>query len=277
MNSNLVFINSYNRISGNTSNFNIDISNQINNDIKYEKISLVNISLPKTYYLINNTSNILIINENGNDYYITIQNGNYSLLSLCAYLNIPSNLSNYGVSYSYNFTPNIQTGKILITVSNNMSQDVIFKFGHDENMALILGFDEINYTFNNSLLSPNICNFELTNSISLCCDIVENQILFNFTPNVLAYNYINFQNNNIEMTSKKINKVFNNTINFYLIDNISNKNIDLNGINYAFTIILFTNDIKNIYYKLQLEDYLINTYLKKLDIEKEEYKKILDK
>lgn len=268
--SDIIFINSYNRANGNSDNFTVNISNQLKSNNEYEKISLVNCSIPKSYYLINNTSNELIINENGIDYYVYIQNGNYSMLSLCNYLNTASNLSQYGVSYSYNFNPNIQSGKITITVSNNNGNDVIFKFGNDNNPGLILGFEEVDYTFNSAIVSPNICNMELTNSISICCDIVENEILYSITPNVLAYNYINYQNMNLEYTSKKINKQIRNNIRIYLLDNISGKQINLNGVNMSLSIVLFSSDIKNVYYKVKLEEYLLNNYLKKLDIDKDE-------
>jgi hypothetical protein len=267
MNSDLIFINSYNREGGTSSNFTFDISNQIRTGINYEKISLVNCSIPKMYYLINNTSNELIINENSIDKVIYITNGNYSLLSLCSYLNDVNNLNPYGIIYSYQFTPNINTGKIKITVSGNSGNPIILKFSNENNPALILGFDEINYTFNNSIISPNICNFELTNSISICSDIVENNIIFEITPNVLSYNYINYQNNELNHNNKKISKI-KNIIEIYLIDNISNKLIDLNGVNMTLTICLFSDDIKNLYYKLMIENHFIENYLKKLDRDK---------
>lgn len=266
----IIFINSYNRISGTTNNFQFDISNQIRNNINYENIVLVNCSIPKTYYLINETSNELIINEQGIDKTIYIQNGNYSILSLCNYLNNPINLP--GLIYSYNFTANITTGKISITVSNNNSNNVILKFTNENNPALIIGFDEMEYTFNNTITSTNLCNFELTNSINICSNIVENEILFNITPNILAYNYINYQNNQFEHTNKKISKM-RNVINIYFIDNITQKIIDLNGVNVSLSICLYTNDIKNLYYKTKLEDYLVQNYIKKLELDQNELKK----
>jgi hypothetical protein len=275
MENDLIFINSYNRLSGSSNNFQFDISNQIRSNIYYDKVCLVNASIPKTYYLINNTSNRLIINEVGVDYTVIIQNGNYSLLSLCNYLNISSNLSQYGLSYSYFFSPNINTGKITITVTGNAGNNVILKFTNEENPALILGFDEINYTFNNSITSPNICNFELTTSISICSDIVENEILFSLTPNVLSYNFINYQNNSLDHTNKKISKM-KNVISIYLIDNISGKILDLNGVNISLCICLFTKNIQDLYYKLHIEDYLFQNYLKKLDLDKKQLENKMD-
>jgi hypothetical protein len=277
MNTDIIFINSYDRTIGSSDNFTVNISNQLKSNHEYEKISLVNCSIPKSYYLINNTSNELIINENGIDYYVYIQNGNYSLLSLCNWLNTANNLSQYGVTYLYNFNPNIQTGRITISVTNNNGNDVIFKFSNENNPALILGFEEINYTFNSYIISPNICNMELTNSISICCDIVENEILFSITPNVLAYNYINYQNSNLDLTCKKINRQIRNNIKIYLLDNISGKSINLNGVNMSLSIVLFSSDIKNVYYKVKLEEYLLNNYLKKLDIDKNELNNQLSK
>jgi hypothetical protein len=277
MQSDIIFINSYDRTIGSSDNFSVNISNQLKSNHEYEKISLVNCSIPKSYYLINNTSNELIINELGIDKYVYIQNGNYSLLSLCNWLNTANNLSQYGVSYTYNFNPNIQTGRITISVTGNNGNDVIFKFANDNNPGLILGFEEINYTFNSYIESPNICNMELTNSISICCDIVENEILFSITPNVLAYNYINYQNNSLDITSKKINRQIRNNIRIYLLDNIANKPINLNGVNMSLSIVLFSSDIKNVYYKVKLEEYLLNNYMKKLDLEKKDLNSILDK
>jgi hypothetical protein len=274
----IIFINSYDRTIGSSDNFTVNISNQLKSNHDYEKISLVNCSIPKSYYLINNTSNELIINESGIDKYIYIQNGNYSLLSLCSWLNNSANLSPYGIIYTYNFNPNIQTGKITISVTGNSGNNVIFKFANDNNPGLILGFEEeINYTFNSNIISPNICNMELTNSISICSDIVENEILFSITPNVLAYNYINYQNNSLDITSKKINRQIRNNIRIYLLDNISGKAINLNGVNMSLSIVLFSSDIKNVYYKVKLEEYLLNNYMKKLDLEKKDLNSILDK
>jgi len=64
-----------------------------------------------------------------------------------------------------------------------------------------------------------------------------------------------------------------NVINIYFIDNITQKIIDLNGVNVSLSICLYTNDIKNLYYKTKLEDYLVQNYIKKLELDQNELKK----
>jgi hypothetical protein len=270
-----IHINSYNRISGDSDNFVYDISNQIDNINDYKNISLISASIPKTYYLINSTTDRFNIIEylSGKNKIMLIPHGNYSIISLCNYFN-----QNFGIGldYTYVFTPNLSNGKITITVSGNNGSNIRIDFTNENNPALIIGFNEIIYDFNSSLTSPNICNFQLTNSILVCSSIVKNQIIDQIYPNSNDFSYIIYVNHQLKNNFKILNNTKFNTIDLYLLDPISQKPINLNGINSSYNILLFTDIIKNLYYKLMIEDYLHENYLKKLDLDKKQLENKMD-
>jgi len=74
-----IHINSAFRSSGTDSDFVINIPLKKNN--KFTHVAVIDISIPKSYYLISEGDNTFTIQENGSTFIVTIPVGNYSITS----------------------------------------------------------------------------------------------------------------------------------------------------------------------------------------------------
>ena len=181
----VIYINSALRSSGTSSSFTIDISKQISTPNNYDRITLLNFQCPKSYYLINSTNNTFIITESGINHTVTLIPGNYSLTSLTTEINAEIIAS--GVSYTYQFLPMTTLGKYKIIVTGNSSIQPVINFSLS-NLYLIIGFDKLVYTMSgNTLISTNVVNLQLTNTVQLLCDSAERSLLSVIIPNKSDY------------------------------------------------------------------------------------------
>ena len=271
-NKDVIYVNSANRTSGTSSDFIFDMSNQTKIPNDYDTITLLNFTCPKSYYLINNTNNTFIVNETGVNHTITIPNGNYSFSTLSTQLSDSLNNISSGLSWTYGVSTNTSTGKFTFTVSGNSGQPT-FDFS-DSELFSIVGFEQSAYTFSaNVLTSVNIVNFQLTNSILLCCDMVRGNILSTIVPNSQDFSYISYQEQNPNFASHPLSIQNNIQTRFYLLDGNNGSNINLNGLSFSFTIVLYK---KNDYYSHMLEDRRIELSLKNIEEEINKKKAILE-
>src|SRR5688500_1878530 len=118
----IYYINTLNRKQGTTENFTYEL--QIPLTEGYNRVSVLNVSIPNTFYLIQEGLNIFIIREGGIDRTITIPPGNYSSKT---FLLIVAPLLNAGAPPGWSYTMTIpnhnataQTGKITYSVTGNL-------------------------------------------------------------------------------------------------------------------------------------------------------------
>ena len=100
--SQIYYINSSNRISGNSSNFSYEID--IPDGSNFDSCLVLSMSIPRSYYLIRVTANTLILKEDTTSVTITVTPGNYDWREFSSVLTTQLNtLSPNGWVYSISF------------------------------------------------------------------------------------------------------------------------------------------------------------------------------
>lgn len=262
----IVYVNSRDRSNGTHTDFVYDLG--IDGTKNYDKIVLLDCSIPKSYYLVNNLYNTFILSENGSNVDVVITPGNYSRASFKNVLqqllnNASPNNWTYTISYVSN-TSTVDRGHFTYTVTGNSGIEPQFIFTNG--IYELMGFEpNTTYDFNyngstTTLESVNVMNFNVENTLFLHCDAVANDrdnILQNIiTTGNADYSYISFTQNDTQMYSKNFNGSSSSSCRFYLT-NEDNEIIDTNGLNIVFTIMLYKSHenidpliSKFIYYKL---------------------------
>lgn len=257
-------INSHNRESGTNSNFTYKL--KINHDLIYDKVVLLDCSIPKSYYIIQNGLNTFTLQEDTDLAVITVTPGNYNRNSLRSML-IQLLNSESPNGWIYDITNNnintaVDDGKFAYTVSGNSSQP-IFIFTNFLYEQMGFNSNSTNVFVGNSLSSTNIINLNPESTLFLRSDICNNQqdnILQNIiTVHNSTFSYIIFQNPNVEEYAKNFSQNKYNVYRFILTDEDGNE-IHLNGLNIVFTIMLYkSNSVFNLikrYLKFKSLNYL---------------------
>eukprot|EP00732_Lithocolla_globosa_P000104 Lithocolla_globosa_v1_NODE_19_length_9697_cov_21.310620.p5 type:complete len:270 gc:universal NODE_19_length_9697_cov_21.310620:1082-1891(+) len=249
----IVYVDSVNKINANDAHTDFSVRLDIDNDQEFDKVSLLDCTIPKSNYTINSTNNTFTVEENSIQRTVTIPIGNYSRKSfknvLQSELGTPaSGYSNYVVSYDSSSSSG-DTGKYTFTVTNPSNPEVIFIF--TTGLTDQMGFNtNTSYTFSsNTLMSANVSNFRPKITYFLNSNICQNRgnsTLQNIVANSNDFDYIYYNNPQPYEYYKDFAKTFSNTYWFRLLDEDGNV-VDLNGLNIVFTIMLWKeNRISNL-------------------------------
>lgn len=265
------YINSQNRLNKSNST-STDFSFQLPITIQdYKWCVLTGASIPKTWYLVDQRHNTFILDEDGSTVTITIPIGNYQFLGTTSETgNIPGlgavivNLlnSNSPNGWTYSVVPNLRTGYYTFTVTGN-SEQPIFVIS-DLRLANLLGLQLGNNTFSgDSLTSVQICNFQLTSSVLVSCNVaLPNQIIQDIYATEQNFSFLNFVQNEPIMNAKQVDKSVTNILTFKIIDRENNELLDLNGHEISLSITFFNLDTtQKTYFDTMLE-------LQRLELEK---------
>lgn len=241
----IVYVNSRNRINGTDSAFQMNIN--LDRNKVYDRICLLDISIPKSYYTIQSPYNTMTLDENGSQVLITIPEGNYNRNSFRLVLQTQLN-DNSPNSWVYAITNmNINTtgdnGKYTFTVSGNSGVQPSFIFA--EGLFEHCGFQSssTNPFVANTLQSVNVVNFSPESTLFLRSDCCSNNTGDNILQNIITtgdsdFSYITWSNQNIEMYSKVFNGSRSSTA-YFALTNEDNQIINLNGLNIVFTILIY--------------------------------------
>jgi hypothetical protein len=246
----IFYINSRNRISGNDSDFLYKID--IPKDSKYDKVCCLQMSIPKSYYLIK-SGEYFILQEDGKQAQIYVGAGNYTRKSFATILaSALTFFSPNGLTYTVGYdtlSTSVDTGKYKFQ-HNSLTIQAGLIFDGTNDIYEHMGFDNNSnnkFTFS-TLISKNVINLQRESTLYLHSDIVNNgndSILQEvFATTTSDYSSIVFQQMDVEAYSKDITTNTNNVYRFYLSDE-NDKAIDLNGLNMVFTIVLYQKN--NIY------------------------------
>jgi hypothetical protein len=237
--SKIYYISSNYRETGNQTSF--KYSFQIDKSKEYTHVSVLNATIPNTYYNVQSGYNTFQLLENLNNITIAIPPGNYNVNTFTATLKSLLN-SNSPNGWTYNIIYSQLLSKFIYSVLGNTSQPSVITL--NSNLYRVLGFDEgSTNTFNNNVItSTNVLNFVLNPVLYIHSDIVkpydENILVEINANNSQPLSYITYENKNIIETSKEISSSKNGIYEFFLIDN-DDQTIDLNGNDFSFSIILF--------------------------------------
>ena len=253
-NSKVFYIDSYNRISGTDSDFNIKLNLGMNN---FNKCALLQLSCPKTFYNFASGKNTFVLREMGVNYTITIPVGNYNKNNLITNLQSILTLASgngwiYTISYPSSSQPN--TGLLTFSVSGNGVNQPSFIF--TDYCWIQLGF-KANTTYNfisNSLQSVNCISLSPVNRIyvksSMCNtsnDTILQEVLQTFPDNSFIY----YENVNVDINSKDFTNSSSTVFNFQITDRFGTP-VELNGLNVMMSILLYEKNNTDEIHKQEL-------------------------
>lgn len=236
--------------SGTSDNFTYNVVLPADVLKKINSVSVSSVTIPKSFYQINENNNTFIISENNVDINITLIAGNYSLqqwfTALSSSLTTASlNGITYTVSFQYN---NVDNGIMKIT-SSNAVLPISLKIGNSS-ICGVLGFDRnsINNFSSGVLLSSYVINLNESDMVYLNSNCVNsyyndatnqssNTLCIIYTGSYVNYSYVSQYFDIITNMKKFYNK--NGVFNFYLVDE-NNDPINLHGVDLSFTINFFT-------------------------------------
>lgn len=223
-------INSRNRLSGTDSDFIYKLDMPSRNN--FNSVCVVEISIPKSYYLIQQNENTFYVDET----LITIPAGNYTRRSFQTVLN---SLLPAGFTCTYpDENTSAGTGKFTFTGTPD-SQFIFTNYlwevmGFDANTSYILT--------GGTLVSVNVINFQKESTLFLKSDIAMND-----TNSILAdvfangnsdFSTIVWRINDLESHSKELRSRDNNTYRFQLM-NEDGVIMNLNGLNILITLLVY--------------------------------------
>ena len=288
------YIDSQNRSSGTSSNFSINFNMPPQNS--YNRIVVLQASIPKSFYLIASPNNTFTLYEPtttstgsatcafgscassvSNSAYktITITPGNYSkttminclqtLLTLASSLNtVYLNHYVYTVGYPLQNTPN--TGKFTYAVQALLTPQPQIIFSSSSTVYLPMGFNRgsTNIFINSFLTSANVLRLQAKDTIFIKSNIVASsnksvlqEIYTSCNPD---FSVITFLQNDIELNSKEI-LYKDNTFSFSITDEDDNI-LDLNGLDVIFSICCYEY---NNGLEILKQDIMINNFQKLLN------------
>lgn len=240
----IIYVNSRDRLSGTDSNFTIDLN--IDRSKNYDRICVLDISIPKSYYTIQSPYNTFVLDENGNQVNITIPEANYNRNSFRSVLQSELNsLSPNGWVYTVtnmNLNSSGDNGKYTFNVTGNggLQPSFIFTDGPFEQCGF--SRNSTNTFIGDQLLSANVVNFCPESTLFLrsdCCQNSGDSILQNIIATGNSdFSYITWINQNIEMYSKVFVGNGSSSAHFSLT-NEDSQMISLNGLNIVFTLLLY--------------------------------------
>ena len=245
----IVHVNSSKRLSGTSSDFTIDLSQQIRIPNQYDRASLVSFSCPKSYYLITADNDSFTVTEGKTTRTIELLHGNYSFTSLATELE--EELNAFGVGWVYTVLADKSVGKFFFSVTGHTSQPS-FDFSGATSPYYIVGFDEAVYSFTSDVLySVNLVNLQRIDSMQLLCNFVNGGILSTIIPDVSDFGLIQFQEPDAILTSQIVSLSNFQQCHFSLVDGDDGAIIDLNGLHFDFVFIIYQ---RNTYFSQMLQD-----------------------
>lgn len=247
--SKLVYVNSELRSSGTSSNFTFRIGMP---EQRFDRVCVLQMSIPQSYYIIDEVSQTFILRELGIDTVVTVPVGNYNVTTFASVvtglLNTASpNLWTYKMSFP-NTSNGANTGKFNFTVTGNGTDQPSFKFPNEIHEQF--GFDlHTYYPFSaNVLQSLNVVSFIPETRVFLHSDIGINyddgdSVLQEvYAGNTVPMSVISYQlTTHPDAYSKAIRSDTNNIYHFWLT-NKSEDAINLNGQDILITLLLYKKD-----------------------------------
>lgn len=240
----IFYVNSRNRINSSDTDSNFSVKLDLPPGHDFNRVCLLDISIPKSYYLVQEDSTF-ILQELGVNTTITVSPGNYNRRNFATTITSLLNLASPNLwTYSITYTTGPDTGKYVYSVSGNSSNQPKLIFNSDNNLFEQFGFaDGSTNTFSaNSITSTNVVKFSIEDVLYLHCDMVsngnDNVLKEIYTNGNSDYSAINQSTSDIFAFSKELTLKNNNSYRFYLTDEDDNI-INLNGLNINMTLMIY--------------------------------------
>jgi len=224
---------------------------------KFTHVSVLGVSIPKSFYSVQKGQNTFIVREIYDNpplitnHTITVPEGNYSINSFITTLKalfLAEGLTEYNIIQENSKIQGV-TGKLTFTHENAPTHVGVFIF-ENSNISDLMGFDR-NSTNSFSapniegieiLISTNIVNFQAESQIYLHSDIClshnDDILLSVFGTGEPYLSNIIFENQDLEAYSKPILRRDSNNFHFYITNEYGNP-ILLNGVDMLITLIVY--------------------------------------
>ena len=271
-----IYIDSGKRLSGTTSDFSYRIELD---DGNYDFCTVMQASIPFTYYLVEDGFNTFELKETGQSAVtVTIPVGNYNINSFSSIvgtlLTTASPLTaTYTITYPKSFTQT-NTAFLTITVSGTSDSQLIFDATNTINEQF--GFDSgSTVTFDGTTLtSSNTVNFLTNRSLLIHSDIIDggstNILQEIYSNNSQINGNIVYQSTDALTYAKPLKTARHNVANFYLSD-VNAQRINLNGQDMNLTLMFYesskTSKIIENFIKVLAEKSLVGSQLQPQPIE----------
>lgn len=236
-------IDSRDRVSGTLTDFVVDLKNFPTSN-RFNRVSLMSFSLPKTYYLIDDDTDEFTVTEDGKNATVTLGHGNYSLQQLAAQMQTKLRaVSPHSLLYSV--SGNETTGKYEFSVTDAGGNPPAFQpdFTFTQSLAIVLGFEEDTYSFTaDALTSPNVVKLQRTDTVLVWSDLVESSdgILHQVNASGIGFSHIIYQAQDVEWFAKKLTTRGNSAAHFRILYFEEPRHvIDLNGHHVHMTVALW--------------------------------------
>lgn len=247
--SKIFYINSEERQEGTSSKFSFQINLPKE---KFDRVCVLQASIPQSYYIIDTFANTLILQELGVDVSVTIPIGNYNVFSLASVVSNLLTLASpngwvYTMTYPNSFTE-ANTGKFKYEVTGNGLDQPSFRFETEVHEQF--GFERfVYYSFIGGLMeSLNVVSFVPETRLFIHSDLGINYddgdtILQEvYGNNVAPLSVMSYQlTTDVSAYSKQIRSDANNIYHFWL----TNKNgdqLNLNGQDILITLLAYKRD-----------------------------------
>lgn len=205
----------------------------------FNRVCVLEVSIPKSYYLIQNGFNTFEIHENGIlAYTITIPEGNYNLRSLMSFLN-----NDLPADYSIGFPDSrieSDDGKFIFSCPTGVAASFVFT----SNLHEVLGFEEnsTNYFIDDLLQSSNVINLNRETTLFIHSDMSDNgsdDVLIDvFSSGNPNYSTISRTVQNVEAYSRVLTHNTSNIYHFRLTDE-DGRTVRLNGQHMLITLLVY--------------------------------------
>jgi len=227
-------------------------------DIQYIECCLEDLQLPVSWYLINDTNNILHYVYNNINYTITLTKGNYNGTTIITEMKKLFLQNTLVADIVLSQISGLLTFKFENPISN-----IVFNYNLSKNLMDLLGFtastNGVAFTCEKpmnllGIMKINICSNSLSNTGSFSSNkLLNNNIINTISVNVPAYHQISY-NNKVSHYQRLKSKILN-SIDIQLLDDL-NQFIEMNDINWSATIHLkiyrkYSTDLKKLNLNLE--------------------------
>lgn len=248
------YIDSANKISGTDTNFDVKIDLPKNN---YNRVALLQLSCPKSFYNFSTGKNTFILNEEGVDYTITVPVGNYGKTNLASTLKILMDSASASPAvYTVSFPSSTQanTGLYTFAVTGNTLQP---KLKFTTACYIQLGFtaNSTNNFVAGSLTSVNCISLAPVNRIyvkSNMCSTSDQGVLQEVLHTFPDNSFIYYENINIDINSKAFTGNTNSSFTFQITDRFGDP-VDTHGVNVMMSILLYERNNTDELHKQELQ------------------------
>jgi hypothetical protein len=248
LNKRFVYVDSNKRLNGTHSNFFFDLDIKSFGD--YDTVCLASCNIPKSYYLIEVGENTFTLREDVHNILISIPAANYTRTTLRTTLQqLLNDNSVLGIAYTITSSPSTQgdTGKYTFTCKSNGAVQPAFIFTTYLTEQLGFNANSTNNFVDNTLESVNVIKLQLEDSVFIHSSLVNNgndDILQDINVvNNPAYGNITWLCPSFDVFSKRVAKP--EKIAHFRITDEANNELDTNGLNCVFCLILYKSENVN--------------------------------